>query len=114
MCISFLPFPTAVLAEYVTDPLRRQNAVTFYALGLLLPAIGWSVVWLYASWGHRLIDPRLDARFVTSLTRQYLTSIALYTAALLLSVWNATAALAVALGLTLLYLLPPKQPVYED
>ena len=92
MCISFLPFPTAVLAEYVTDPVRRQNAITFYALGLLLPAIGWFVVWLYASWGHRLIDPRLDARFVTSLTHQYIVSIALYLTALLLSLWNATAA----------------------
>jgi len=114
MCISFLPFPTAVLAEYITDPARRQDAITFYALGLLLPAVGWSTVWLYASRGHRLIDPRLDPAFVTYLTLQYLASISLYAAAVVLSLWNASAGLAVCLGLTFLYLLPPKQPVYQD
>ncbi|HWX42577.1 MAG TPA: TMEM175 family protein [Blastocatellia bacterium] len=114
MCISFLPFPTAVLAEYITDSARRQDAITFYALGLLLPAVGWSLVWWYASWGHRLIDPRLDAGFVAHLTRQYVASISLYLAAVLLSLWNSTAGLAVCLGLTFLYLMPPKQPVYQD
>jgi len=114
MCISFLPFPTAVLAEYITDPARRQDAITFYAFGLLLPAVGWSLVWWYASWGHRLIDPRLDAGFVAHLTRQYVASISLYLAAVLLSLWNSTAGLAVCLGLTFLYLMPPKQPVYQD
>src|SRR5437879_5000098 len=34
MCISFLPFPTAVLAAYIADPEKRQVAIIFYAFGL--------------------------------------------------------------------------------
>src|SRR5215510_4445653 len=38
MAIAFLPFPTAVLGEYLDDPGQRDIAVSLYALGLLLPA----------------------------------------------------------------------------
>ena len=50
MTIAFLPFPTAVLGEYLTDEAQRADAVTFYSIGLLLPAIAWFLVWLYARW----------------------------------------------------------------
>jgi uncharacterized membrane protein len=60
MCVAFLPFPTAVLAEYLMHPEQRQTAVTFYTFGLFLPAFAWLLMWLYASLGHRLVDEKLD------------------------------------------------------
>ncbi|MGH7155513.1 MAG: TMEM175 family protein, partial [Acetobacteraceae bacterium] len=41
LCISFLPFPTAVLGGYIRDPVNQTTAATFYAFGLALPAIAW-------------------------------------------------------------------------
>lgn len=114
MCISFLPFPTAVLAEYITDAQQRQTAITLYALGLLLPAFAWLLMWLYASRDHRLVNKNLDERFISHLTSQYVLSTGLYLLALLLSLWNGIVGLAVCVGLTLLYLLPQKKPVYRD
>ncbi len=113
MCIAFLPFPTAVLGDYLDNAGERQTAVSFYALGLLLPAFGWLTVWLYACW-HRLTDERLAPSFIAFLTRQYLASNALYAAALAVSLASAYAALAICVGLTLLYLLPPRRPSYVD
>ncbi len=60
MTIAFLPFPTAVLGEYLDDAEQRDTAVTLYALGLLLPAFGWFIVWLYAN-VRGLVDERLGA-----------------------------------------------------
>jgi uncharacterized membrane protein len=114
MCISFLPFPTAVLAAYITDARQQGPAITFYALGLFLPALAWLLVWLYASRGYRLLDGALDQRFVSHLTRQYIVSNALYLIAVGLSRWHGKAGLALCVGLTLLYLLPSKPPVYRD
>ena len=114
MCISFLPFPTAVLAGYMNDTNHQHDAVTYYALGLLLPAFSWLLVWLYASSGYRLIDINLEQAFVKFLSRQYLFSVALYLIALLISLWNANIGLCICVGLTLLYLLPPKKPVYQN
>jgi uncharacterized membrane protein len=113
MCISFLPFPTAVLARQVMTS-ERPAAVTFYALGLLLPAMTWFAVWLYASHGYRLIDRRLEPGFVRRLTRQYLLSNLLYLAAILVSFLMPVAGLAVCGGLTLLYLLPPPRPSFRE
>jgi uncharacterized membrane protein len=114
LCISFVPFPTAVLAAYMTDARERHTAVNLYALGMVLPATAWFLNWIYASYRCRLIDRRLDPGFVRYLTRQYLLSIALYAGAWIISFWNGPVSLALLIGLTLLYLLPPKKPVYRS
>ncbi len=114
MCVSFIPLPAAALGEYVTRPQYRQATVIFYAVGLLLPALLWLLVWLYASRDYRLIDPRLTLRFVQKMTRQYVASVVLYALALLLSCWNPLVGLSVTAGLTGLYLLPQKPPEYTD
>jgi uncharacterized membrane protein len=111
MAIAFLPFPTAVLGEYLNDSAERDSAVRLYALGLLLPAFGWIVVWLYAN-ARGLVDERLAPEYVRFLTVQYLLSNVLYAGALLLSFLDAWVALALVTGLTLLYMLPPRRPRY--
>ena len=114
MCISFLPLPTAVLGEYVLEENKRQTAVLFYNFGLLLPALSWSLIWVYASYKHRLIDSRLEPRFVRYLTGQYMLSNLVYLLSLAAAVWSATLGLIIAVLQTFLYLLPSKPPVYRS
>ena len=111
MCIAFLPFPTAVLGEHLQHDSERQVAVGFYAFGLLLPAFGWLSVWLYGN-ALKLVTEGLAPGYVRGLTVQYLLSNGCYTTAILLSFWSAWVALGLCVGLTLLYLLPPRRPVY--
>lgn len=112
MSIAFLPFPTAVLAEYLQEEDQRQTAATLYTAGLLFPAFAWLSIWLYASIGKRLTDPRLDPAYVRSLTAQYLFSNAVFGAAVIASFWSPITALSICVGFTLLYLLPPRRPRY--
>ena len=114
MCVAFLPFPTAVLAEYLMHHEQRQTAVTFYTFGLFLPAFAWLLMWLYASHGHRLVDEKLDHQFIKRQTAKFFLTNALYLSAILLSLWNGAAALALCVGLTLLYLIPSKKPEYVE
>ena len=113
MCIAFVPFPTGVLARYVADPAVQKTAIVFYAVGLFLPALAYVLIWLYATHNHRLVHRNLDNDFITHLTRRYLSTIALYFMAVLLSVWHALAGLALCVGLTLTYLLPSRKPVFH-
>ncbi len=110
MCVAFIPFPTAILGQYVTHPEAQRAAVAFYVLGMLLPAMAWLLIWLYASRGHRLLEPDLDRRFVKRLTWQFILSNLLYAGALAVALWLPLVSLTVCVGLTLLYLLPPPQP----
>ncbi|HEX4022787.1 MAG TPA: TMEM175 family protein [Acidobacteriaceae bacterium] len=112
MCISFLPLPTAILARWVTDAQQRNVAIVVYVLGLYLPAVMWLLMWLYATHHHRLVDKRLDKGFIDYLTRTFALSNGLYLVAVLLALWNGMAALVLCVGLSLLYLLPLKRPVY--
>ncbi len=111
--ISFIPFPTSVLAEYVTDPARRQNAVTFYTLGLLLPVLCWLAMWVYGN-AHKLTDARLDPEYIRFLTRQYMVSNVLYLIAVLASLVNAALGMAICVTLSILYFLPQRAPSYRE
>jgi uncharacterized membrane protein len=113
MMIAFLPFPTAVLAEYLQNDGERQTAIAFYTFGLLLPAAVWFALWGYGNW-RGLVVHDLDPRYRRFVTRQYGASIAIYSAAFAISFANEWVALAICTGLTGLYLLPPRRPVFVD
>jgi uncharacterized membrane protein len=114
MCISFLPFPTAVLAEYIADEQHRQAAMTFYAFGLFLPAISWLIMWLYAAGNRRLVDPNLSPAFISKTTRLFLLSNAMYLAAILVSLWNGIVGLILCMSLTPIFIRAPSEPTYID
>jgi uncharacterized membrane protein len=54
--VSFLPFPTRLLAEYATTGRAERVASTFYGLTLLMCVGLLSVLWRYA-WHARLVRP---------------------------------------------------------
>lgn len=114
MCISFLPFPTEVLGTHLLDVNEQRTTISFYVFGLLLPALSWFLLWLYASSNYRLIDTNLSPRFVRHLTRQYRLSPVIYLIALIVALIQPVVGLVIAVGLTFLYLLPSKQPEYRD
>ena len=113
MMIAFLPFPTAVLAEYLQDVGERQTAIAFYAFGLGLPAFGWFLLWMYAN-GRGLVVHDLEPGYRRSLTQQYFASNVVYALAFALSFVSGWAALVVCTGLTGLYLLPPRAPRFVE
>ncbi len=114
LSISFLPFPTAVLSRYVGIASDASTAVMFYAFGLLLPAVTFLAMWLYASQGHRLIDRNLTRDFIRHLRRQYAGSSLIYTGALVVAHWNYRIGLGICIVLTMMYLLPSQKPRMMD
>jgi uncharacterized membrane protein len=110
--ISFLPFPTDVLAQYIRDSANQRVATIFYTIGLFGPSFSWTLMWLYASHGYRLIDRRLGPGFVHQVTAQHIGSAILNLVGILASFVNFKWGLGASIGLTLLYLLPPRTPVY--
>ena len=114
MAVAFLPFPTGVFGEFISDRLHRETAVSFYALGVFLPSFMWMVIWLYGSHKKRLTHPRLKPKFISKLTIIYIVSNIFYALAVVLSFFNMMASLIVIILLTLVYLLPPKKPEFIE
>lgn len=114
MTIAFLPYPSGVLGEYIMSPEHSKTSVSFYAIAIWLPAIAWLLIWLYASQKKRIVDHQLTDKFISDLTRQYVISNFFYAMAFIISLVNPTISILTCVGLTLLYLLPPKKPEYIE
>jgi uncharacterized membrane protein len=66
LCIVFIPFPTAILVEYG----QYWLAVALYAATISAAGFALFGLWLWASYGYRLIDTALDRRDVQLSTVQ--------------------------------------------
>lgn len=113
MCISFLPFPASVLSQRFDHPSEAKTAVFFYAFGLLLPALGFTLMWFYGSENHRLIDRHLSWRFIRHLRTQYLSACVIYGVAMALAGQSYRIALGICVVLTLLFLFPSRAPEFD-
>ena len=71
LCIAFIPFPTALMADYLGQP-AQQVGLVVYSGTFVVTAVAFNLVWFYASSGNRLLDPNADPDAVRSISRRYL------------------------------------------
>jgi uncharacterized membrane protein len=60
LCIAFIPFPTAIVGEHVSDPVAQE----FYFGTILVTGLVTMALWWYASSEHRLVDPELPSSII--------------------------------------------------
>jgi uncharacterized membrane protein len=107
MAISFLPFPTAVLAENLPDPETRTAATAFYGVAVFVIALGYNAVRWSASreqLAGRVRDP--DEQLITTRRRIrqfYWVGSVGYVVAIAMAYVNVWASLAVHTGLALMF-----------
>ena len=112
MCVAFIPFPTALLADYMsgTDE-HRTTAVAVYSGTLAVTAVFFTVLWLYAAGNHRLVDRSIDPLLLRAMTRRYMLGTILYILAFALAFVSPVASLALIVILALIFVLPePEGP----
>jgi uncharacterized membrane protein len=96
--VTFVPFPTALVSEYVRRP-EARTAAAIYAGTYFALAIVFNLLWRYASAGGRLLDSRSSPAEVRAITRDYSFGPVLYFAAFLLAFLSVPASLGLCLGL---------------
>jgi uncharacterized membrane protein len=106
MCVSFLPFPTGVLAEHLAEADGRETAALFYGGTLMLTAIAFNVVWWAAAYRGRLLGAALDHEGVRTISKRYRAGPPGYLVATLLALVSVPTSLAVHVILALLFALP--------
>jgi uncharacterized membrane protein len=106
--VSVLPWPTAVLAEYVHEGTAgdQRIAVVLYGVTSTLMAVAFNVLWRYILRHPELQRPDVDRHAVAVRNRRYNLGLAVYPAATLLGLLNVTLFIALMLALAVMYLLP--------
>jgi uncharacterized membrane protein len=105
LCVGFLPFPTALLAEYLGHDGERTAGIV-YAGWMLATALCYCLLWWYPRQAG-LIDPNADPRAVRGLVRSFRIGPPSYVLAFALSFVSTWASLALLAALALAYIVPP-------
>jgi len=105
LMIAFVPFPTAVLAEFIQTGGARAGAV-LYGSTLTLTAIVFFVWWKYLSAERRLIAAHVRDEEIADVTKAYTPGTLLYGGATLLAFLSPWVSAALYLVIALFYALP--------
>lgn len=104
--VTFIPFPTALLARYLNHPDARVAAV-FYNATFFCSAIAFQILWRHASSRDgKLIDEAADPESVVAITRQYRYGPLLYVVLIIVACVSATASLILNLLLAVFFAIP--------
>jgi uncharacterized membrane protein len=109
MTISFLPYPTAVLAEHLPEVDARTAAAVFYGGTLVVTAVAFNTLWWAGRGRHRLLGADAHEGGVRTITLRYAmgpVSYGIATAVALVNVW---ASLGIHFGLALMYALSERR-----
>jgi uncharacterized membrane protein len=107
--VSFLPFPTRLLAEYVTTDRAERVASTFYGLTLLICAGLLSVLWRYA-WHAHLVRPDVHDVELSLLRSRLTPGLGIYVLVILVGLLVPVAALVGYLLIALYFVFPVRLP----
>ena len=105
MVVSFIPFPTRLLAEYSSDDDAARVATTIYGINFLTASVLVSVLWRYAV-GTGLIRPDAADRDVETLTTKLTPGLAGYAAMIVLGLFLPTVAVVGYLVIAVFLILP--------
>jgi uncharacterized membrane protein len=105
LVITFIPFPTALLSEYMShgDPGQLRVATVVYSGHGLLIALAFQVMWRYAIHKDRLLLPNHDRATVVKIHEQYRWGPAAYVVALVLAFFYPWASIALSLALVIFF-----------
>lgn len=102
LLVAFVPFPTALLAEYIQHP-EAPVAAAIYAGTYVVLAIAFNLLWRYASSGRRLLHDRVTESQVRSITTQYSFGPPLYFVAFIFAFLNVAASVGICMFLAVFF-----------
>ncbi len=104
LCVSFMPFPTALLGQYFDQRL----AVVIYAASLAATGLALHWLWRYATAGGRLVDAATDPAVVREVSRKNLVAPAMALASAALAFVHVGASVVPLLLAPLVFALPAR------
>ncbi len=105
MLIAFVPFPTALVSDYIALPGQHVAALLYSGTYVLL-ALCFNGLWRYATHNERFLGPRVGRQEIRTITYRYSFGPPAYLLAFILAWFSAPACLALQLAMAIFYALP--------
>jgi TMEM175 potassium channel family protein len=104
--LSFLPFPTKLVAEFLETEDATRVAVVFYGILLLLAAVSFRLLWLHVARNRELLEPETTDERVRELSEALTPSMVGYVVAILVGLVLPHLAVALYFVVAVLIALP--------
>ena len=101
--ITFMPFPTALLAEYIKTEYARA-AIAFYCFGGVVNSIGWNLLLHTIHKPKNLVRAGVDDSFLVVVKRSTRIGFVIYAIATILAFWLPYIALSINLLLWIVWI----------
>src|SRR5438132_14235911 len=108
--VGIVPFPTALVDQYILSERGATAALVVYGLGAVLIAMAFTGVFLYATYDQRLVGDHAAARRIREEGRFFPIGLGAYTLGIALAFVAPVASLAVY-GLTAIFYAFPRLPL---
>lgn len=105
--VVFIPFPTALLAEYLSNSGERRTVMVIYSATFLVLVLLFNLLWRYGTYNFRLTGPNPDMDAIAKTNQSYIIGPIVYTLNVPLSFISPEAGLVVFLLASLGYALSP-------
>lgn len=105
LIIVFIPVPTALLSEYLTDTSQHAAAIVYTGTNFLM-ACCFNALWGYASYRGRLFGSKVDIHSATAISQQYFLGPLLYILIFALSFINVPLSILLCFILALYFAVP--------
>ncbi|MGP8198332.1 MAG: TMEM175 family protein [Limisphaerales bacterium] len=103
LLVTFVPFPTKVLARHLGTPAANASAV-FYCATFFFVSLSWSTLLASIIWKRRLVKPDVTDATLARVRKAYIAAPCIYGLAVVLAFWNAVAGLALCTSLWLVWM----------
>ena len=101
--ITFMPFPTALLAEYISTDYAKP-AIAFYCFGGVINSIGWNLLLHTIIKPKKLVRSEESIKLVNTIKRSTQIGFLIYSIATLMSFWLPIIALTINLLLWIVWI----------
>ncbi|NVN94195.1 MAG: DUF1211 domain-containing protein [Bacteroidetes bacterium] len=102
LLITFIPFPTAILAKYIESE-AVNAAAAFYCGTMVLISMAFNLLWFTSAYKRRLIKPIISTKLIEKIKKAYVLGFVIYLLAFIISIFYAYVGLIICISLWTLW-----------
>jgi uncharacterized membrane protein len=102
LTVTFMPFPTKVLARYISTDAANTSAA-FYCGTFFVTSLLWGALAMAIIWKRRLVKPEISDATLAGIRRAYVGAPFVYALSTVLALWSAAVGLALCMSLWLVW-----------
>ena len=104
LMVTFIPFPTAVLAEHINSPAANVSAA-FYCGAMVLVSVAYNVLWFTTAYKRALVKDEISDALILKIRNAYWFGFFVYLLSFIISFFYAIAGLLICISLWIFWII---------